>query len=197
MDPITTPLLILVLGNLARELIANACKDYLKDKLKAPFRWLGKLGERDKVELACQDAMEQAFGACLEMLLRNLKGYGYDDTELLEYRSSIEAFIDDRRVAGELLQALREPGQSDLPSAEVLGARWAAVGGRELPSELLWSAVVFAFRRQATRQVILSDDLRQLLNAQNLQQLRQLIERQGGVKVQVRPDRYAQRMRTR
>jgi hypothetical protein len=40
MDPIITPLLVLVLGNLARDLIADACKDYLKDKLKSVFGWL-------------------------------------------------------------------------------------------------------------------------------------------------------------
>ena len=60
MDYITTPLLVLVLGNLAQELIRDVCKDYLKDKLKSVFGWLDKLGEQDKVELAYQDAMERA-----------------------------------------------------------------------------------------------------------------------------------------
>ncbi len=60
LDPITTPLLIYVLGNLAHELISDACKDHLKDELKSFFGWLGTLGQKDKVELAYQDAMEQA-----------------------------------------------------------------------------------------------------------------------------------------
>ena len=30
LDPLTTPLLVYVLGNLARDLITDACKDYLK-----------------------------------------------------------------------------------------------------------------------------------------------------------------------
>jgi hypothetical protein len=197
MDPITTPLLVLVLGNLARELITDASKDYLKDKLKSVFEWLEKLGERDKVELAYQDAMEQAYGACLEMLLLNIKSFGYTDEELKQYRSSIEAFIKDDRVAEELLNAVREPGHDDLPSPDVLRERWKAVGGQELPSDTLWNAVVIAFRRQATKRLILSDELRELLNAQNLQHLKELIERQGGVKVQVRRDRYSQRMRTK
>ena len=64
MDPLVTPLLVYVLGNLARELITDACKDHLKDKLKAFFGCLENLGERDKVELAHQDAMEQANGSC-------------------------------------------------------------------------------------------------------------------------------------
>ena len=197
MDPITTPLLVLVLGNLARDLVADACKDYLKDKLKSVFGWLEKLGERDKVELAYQDAMEQAYGACLEMLLHNIKGFGYSDEELMQYRSSIEAYTKDDKVAEELLSAVREPGRNDLPSPDVLRERWKEVGGRELPSDTLWNPVAVAFRRQATKRIILSDDLRDLLNAENLQQLKELIDRQGGVKVQVRKDRYSQRMRTK
>lgn len=42
MDPFVTPLLVLVLGNLARELITDTCKDYLKDKLRSFFDWVGK-----------------------------------------------------------------------------------------------------------------------------------------------------------
>jgi hypothetical protein len=89
MDPLVTPLLFIVLGNLAHDLITDACKDYLKDKLKSTFKWLEKLGEGDKVEIAYRDAMEQAFSACLEMLLSNIKGYGYSDEELKQYQSSI------------------------------------------------------------------------------------------------------------
>lgn len=197
MDPILTPLLIVVLGNLAHELIAEACKDYLKDKLKSVFGWLEKLGERDKVELAYRDAMEQAYSACLEMLLLNIKSSGYTDEELREYRSSIRAFIKDREVADELLNAVREPSRQELPSPDILRARWKALGGQELPSEMLWNAVAIAFRRQTLKRIILSDELRDLLNAQNLQELKELIERQGGVKVQVRRDKYSQRMRTK
>ncbi len=197
MDPLLTPLLVLVLGNLARELIADACKDYLKDKLKSVFGLLEKLGERDKVELAYQDAMEQAYEACLEMLLFNIKGFGYSDEELKQYGSSLKSFIKDKRVAKELLEAVREPGRDNLPSPDVLRERWEAVGGQELPSDMLWNTVVIAFRRQATKRIILSNDLRELLNAQNLRQLRKLIERQGGVKVQVRQDKFSQRMRTK
>ena len=197
MDPITTPLLILVFGNLANELIENACKDYLKDKFKLIFTWLETIGERDKVEIAYQDVMEQAYGACLEMLLLNIKGFGYSDNELKEYQFSIARFIRDKKVAEELLKSVREPNRSDHPSPEILQQRWEQIGGLELPSETLWQAVSSAFRRQAAKRVVLSDELRAILNAQNLQQLRELIERQGGVKTQVRLDKYSQRMRTK
>ncbi len=197
MDPIATPLLAIVLGNLARELITDACKDYLKDKLRSFFGWMEQLGERDRIELAYQDAMEQAFSACLEMLLQNIKGLGYADEELKQYRSSIEAFIKDDQVAATLLQAIQEPGRIDLPPPDLLQERWQAVGGEALPSDTLWNQVAIAFRRQVTKRIILSDDLRKLLNAQNIQQLKKLIEEQGGVKTPVRRDKYSQRMRTK
>ncbi len=195
MDPLLTPLLMVVLGNLAHDLITDACKDYLKDKLKSVFGWLEKLGEGDKVEHAYRDAMEQAFGACLEMLLSNIKSNGYSDEELKEYRPSLKSFIKDKVVAEELLNAIREPDRTDVPSADVLRARWKAIGGLDLPNDNIWNTVVFAFRRQAKKRLILSDPLREILNAQNIQQLKELIERQGGVKVQVRRDKYSQRMR--
>jgi hypothetical protein len=197
MDPIVTPLLFTVLGNLALKLIEDACKDYVKDRLKSFLGWMEKLGEGDKVELAYRDAMEQAYGACLEMLLINIKGFGYSNEELKQYKSSLEKFIKDKKVAEELLKAVREPSRDDLPSPDVLHERWNAIGGQELPSEMIWNAVAIAFRRQATKRIILSEDLRELLNAQNLQQLKELIERQGGVKVQVRRDKFSKRMRTK
>jgi len=197
LDPVTTPLLFLVLGKLAQELITDACKDHLKGQFKRLFGWLGKLGEKDKVELAYQDAMEQAYASCLEMLLLNIKGLGYTDEELKHYGSSLEAFIKDEIVAKELVDFVREPVRDDLPSPDVLRERWNALDGEELPSDTLWPQVVVAFRRQAKKRIILSDELRDLLNAQNLQELRELVQRQGGVKVQVRRDRYSQRMKTK
>ena len=197
MDPIITPLLFSVFGKVAIDLVEDASKDYLKDKLKSVFGWLETIDERDKVELAYQDVMVQAYGACLEMLLINIKGFGYSDEELKEYKPSLERFVKDEEVADELLRAIREPNQLNLPSPDVLHNRWQALGGQELPSEILWNAVSSAFRRQAQKRIILSNDLRDILNAQNLQQLTELISRQGGVKIQVRWDRYSQRMRTK
>ncbi|MBN2296717.1 MAG: HEAT repeat domain-containing protein [Pirellulales bacterium] len=197
MDLVTTSLLVLVLGKLAQDVIADACKDYLKNKLKQLFDKMEKIGQLDDVERAYQDVMEQAYSECLEMLMLNIKGYGYGDDELKEYKSSIEAFLKDHQVADELLNAVRESGRDNLPSADVLCERWNDLGGKELPSDTIWSPVVIAFRRQATKRIILSDDLRELLNAQNIQQLKELIERQGGVKVPVRRDKYSQRMQTK
>jgi hypothetical protein len=54
-----------------------------------------------------------------------------------------------------------------------------------------------AYHSQAKKQSLLDDSLRQILTARNVDEIRQLIQRQGGVKTQVRRDKYSQRMRTK
>ena len=50
LDPASTPLLALVLGKLAHEIIVDACKDHLKDKLKSFFGWLESLDQMFNVD---------------------------------------------------------------------------------------------------------------------------------------------------
>jgi hypothetical protein len=57
-DPLTTPLLVLVLGKLADEIIGGACRDYLKGKLKSLFTKAAKLGSKDDLQLAFEGAMQ-------------------------------------------------------------------------------------------------------------------------------------------
>ena len=85
MDPITTSVVFLALGKVCEELITEACKDHVKDKLKSLLGRVEKPAERARVEEAYQQAMKQAYIACLEMLLKNIQASGYDNEELKEY----------------------------------------------------------------------------------------------------------------
>ncbi len=76
LDPVTTPLLFLVLGKLADDVIGGACKDYLKGKLKGLFSKAEKLGSKDDLEVAYEGAMQQAYETCCEVLLRNIETFG-------------------------------------------------------------------------------------------------------------------------
>ena len=70
MDPIATPLLISVFGNLDRELVTGARQDDLKDKLKGLFSKAEKLGSKDNLQLAYEGAMQQAYETCCVTSLR-------------------------------------------------------------------------------------------------------------------------------
>jgi hypothetical protein len=119
MDPITTTLLLFVLGNLAQEIITDACKDYLKDKLKGLFSKAEKWGSKDDLQLAYEGAMQQAFETCCEVLLRNIETFGVKRSELPQYRESLEAFIKDPEVAAELF---RFNQRSQRPNCTVIGS---------------------------------------------------------------------------
>ncbi len=124
LDPITTPLLLLVLGKLGEELLTDACKDFLKDKLKTLFGWFGKLGGRSDLELAYEAALKDAFTVCLEMLLKNIAACGYANEELKPFADSLKKFIRDPGVAATLLEAVKNPLDATLPSPEILAERW-------------------------------------------------------------------------
>ncbi|MCH8060589.1 MAG: hypothetical protein IIA11_09045 [Proteobacteria bacterium] len=197
LDPVTTPLLLLVLGKLADEIIGGACKDFLKDKLKGLFSKAAKLGSKDDLQLDYESAMQQSYETCREVLLRNIETFGGRRSELSEHRESLEAFIIDRQVAAELFRSIDHPNDQTAPSHEILQARRHAIKGRELPDDQLWLVTAAAYRSQAKKQSFLSEPLREILAARNLDEIRQLIKRQGAVKVQVRRDKYSQRMRTK
>ncbi|NQU23662.1 MAG: NACHT domain-containing protein, partial [Candidatus Nealsonbacteria bacterium] len=197
LDPLTTPLLLLVLGKLGHDVIGGACQDYLKDKLKGLFSKASKLGAKDDLQLAYEDAMQQAYETSCEVLLRNIETFGVKRSELPHYRESLEAFIRDRDVAAELYRSIEDPNDETAPSPQVLQDRWQAVDGHELPSDQLWLVTTLAYRNQALQQSFLSDPLREILLGKDVDRLLKEVLRQGGVKTQVRRDKYSLRMRTK
>ncbi len=62
LDPITTPLLLLVLGRIGEELLTDACKDFLTDKLKHTFGGRSTLGRQQRRNGA---ALGPAYGGSL------------------------------------------------------------------------------------------------------------------------------------
>jgi hypothetical protein len=48
--------------------------------------------------------------------------------------------------------------------------------------------VALAFRRQATKRAFINEPMREVLNAQNLDRVRELLERAGGVRPESRQD---------
>jgi HEAT repeat protein/energy-coupling factor transporter ATP-binding protein EcfA2 len=160
------------------------------------FGWFGKLGGRSDLELAYEAAMKEAYSVCLEMLLKNIAACGYSNDELKPFADSLKTFVRDKGVAATLLEAVRNPLDSSLPSPEILANRWQELGCRDLPGDL-WTGTALAFRRQATKQAFINEPLREVLNAENLDAIRELLKRDGGVRPEVRQDKYAVRMRTK
>ena len=195
LDPITTPLLFLVLGKLADDVIGGACKDYLKGKLKGLFSKAEKLGSKDDLQLAYEGAMQQAYETCCEVLLRNIETFGVARNQLAQYQDSLKKFIKDPEVAAELFKSIQDPNDQTAPSPDILKGRWQTVDGRELPTDQLWLVTAAAYRTRTLDQSFLSQPLRGILTGRNVDKLLKEVLRQGGVKTQVRRDEYSRRMR--
>ena len=73
---------------------------------------------------------------------------------------------------------IKNPLDSTLPNPAILADRWKELGCRELPGDL-WTGTSGAFRRQAIKQAFINEPLRNVLNAENLDAIRELLERQG------------------
>jgi energy-coupling factor transporter ATP-binding protein EcfA2 len=130
-------------------------------------------------------------------LLRKLETFGGEQSELSLYRESLESFLKDQEVAAELFRSIEDPNDETAPSPDVLENRWKAIGGRELPDTQLWPETVTAFRREGLQQAFLSETLREILSARNIDRLLKEVRRQGGVSIQVSREKYFQRMKTK
>ncbi len=194
MDPIATPLLIYVCGNLGKELISDACKSYLTDRLKGVFSKAAKLGSKDDLQIAYEAAMQQAYEKLCETLLRNMETFGTKRSELAVYRNSLEAFIKNQEVVAELFRSIENPNDETAPSPQILQQRWDAIGGHRLPSDQLWLVTTLAYRNQALQESFLSEPLREILLGKNVNQLLKEFQRQGGVQTPLRLDQYRKRM---
>ena len=194
-DPVTTATLWVLWGRLAERLIAEACKDHLKGKLGKLFSWLEGHGKKDELQAAYEEALKDAYGVCLDKLLSGLKLMGHTNQDLRQYEESLKAFIRDGEVAGEMLEAVKDPTNESVPRPKVLRDRWKALEGKALPDDSLWNIVAAGFRSRAKERSFLTPQLREVINARNQDKVAGLLEQMAGVPVHVREDKYAARMR--
>lgn len=196
-DPVTTATLWVIWGQALQPIIADACKDHLKGKLGKLFSSIEDGQKKDELQAAYETALAEAYTVSLESLLNVLKAMGYSDDELREYEDSLKAFIEDDAVADELLAAIKNPLDEDRPNPDVLRQRWQALGNKPLPFDQLWVAVVGKLRKHGKEESFLSEELRDVLNARNQDEIKNLLRQIAGVPLQARQDKYADRMRVK
>lgn len=195
MDPVFTPLLLLL--GFAGSAFTDGIKDFLKDAVKEQLNAITEPNKRASIERAYVKAMETALVRTLDAVLQNLRGLGYTDDELKALKGDIEAFARDPEVARLLLREITEPGSANGLTAGMLADRWDAVTGSPMPEEFSWTTVQASFRRQARKEQVLSDDLRALFTAQNVDAIRDLLARMAGPQVRIDREAYARSIRRR
>lgn len=198
LDPITSSV-ILILGAKAFDIVIKpAVEDHVKDLVKRLFEkgesiLFGKR-EQSALEAAYKDALTNAYTRAIAALANVLELMVSTD-ELKRYGDSVEKFLQSREVAEHLLETVRDLTNSQLPDPLFLENEWAALGGAPLPSPFIWQLITANFRKGAQEKAFISPDMQEVLNARNLDQLRQIGERLLGVQITIKHEQYVSMMR--
>ncbi|MCH8043750.1 MAG: HEAT repeat domain-containing protein [Planctomycetes bacterium] len=197
LEPVST-IVIYFLGAKAAEVIGSAVKDHVKGHLKKLLtsgekKLLGKK-EHDALELAYENTLTHAYSGVLDALGKVLELAGIDFPEFCYYQSSVEDFLTNRKVAEHLLESVRDLSDNALPDPQFLEEQWEFLDCDPFPTAGVWSLVAANFRKSAKEKAFITPQLREVLKAQTLDQIKALQQTLVGVQVAVQHEKYISRM---
>lgn len=198
-DPVTSTAVIAILGTKALDLIEDSAKARVKAHLGTLFtsaeqKLLGK-EKLDAVDEAWANTLAHAYQRALQAFGNVLNPVVNSGTEWASYRNPVEEFLNSGAVAEHLLETARDPGNDSLPDPQLLESEWMSSGGFELPVPLVWEMVAAYFRKGAKDKAFVTPEVREVLNAQNIDAIRALGEKLVGVQITVKQEQYVSRLR--
>ncbi len=192
---LNAPLLSIALGSRLSTVLLD-CTQRLAAKLSSASPQIA--GAHSQLRVEYELALKDAATVLLEMLLTNIRASGCSDDELRKFSDSLTRFASDDAVGAELAELVADPRNPAYPSPEVLAERWEALHCSNLPTESrIWTSVAAAVRHRAMMPTFLSGPLRKLHTSNNLGELRRLLEARPSSRIEVRRDKYSQRMTTK
>lgn len=160
------------------KLATAALEDYVKDFFKGSIK--------DLVDLAKEKPLKVAFGQALKEFLglvqQELEDVEVDATELEQYANSLDQFVCAPAVLenfGKPFQeALGNTSQADSQSLDtaILAQTWNNLNLKTLPKNFDWERVAKRYKKKADSILRESKELRELLNAENLREMRKALE---------------------
>ncbi len=167
-----------VVGKLAKSALEDYVKDFFKDSIK------------DLVGLAKEKPLRVAFGKAITEFLYIVQGEledveddaEIDNVPILEYQDSLEKFLQDKSVLETLGQPFNKAlgtissTDGDFFDIGLLAQKWNDLNLQRLPDEFNWQKVGKRYTKKVTAIVRESDELRQLLDSENLAGIRTSLE---------------------
>lgn len=165
------------------KLAQSALEDYVKDFFKASIK--------DLVGLAKEEPLKVAFGKGITEFLYIVQGELEDAEEddaqiepppILQYQDSLSQFLQDKSV----LKTLGQPFSKALGTTSaadgtffdcgLLARKWNDLNLQRLPDEFNWQKVGKRYSRKVEAILRESKDLRELLDSENLAEIRKSLE---------------------
>ena len=163
-----------VVGKLAQSTLEDYVKDFFKDSIK------------DLVGLAKEKPLKVAFRKGITEFLYIVQGEledaEIDNVSILQYQDSLEKFVQDKSV----LETLGQPFSKALGTISttdgdffdigLLAQKWNDLNLQRLPDEFNWQKIGKRYTKKVTAIVRESDELRKLLDSENLAGIRTSLE---------------------
>jgi hypothetical protein len=163
-----------IVGELAKSALEDYVKDFFKDSIK------------DLVGLAKEKPLKVAFGKGITEFLYIVQGEledaEIDNVSILQYQDSLEKFVQDKSVLQTLGQPLSKAlgtistTDGDFFDIGLLAQKWNDLNLQRLPDEFNWQKVGKRYTKKVTALVRESDELRKLLDSENLAGIRTSLE---------------------
>ena len=155
-----------VIGELAK----GAAEDYVKDFFKQCFsNAISNINKKEPL----QKAMAAATKDFLELVEEELKEVDGDESQLDQYIKPLEQLIKNQSVLAILGSAFDKNVTLDIKKLATIGNQI----NPSLPDKFDWELVIKQYQRKAKKIIRESDELRQILDSENLEELASQIQR--------------------
>ncbi|MEM7014136.1 MAG: NACHT domain-containing protein, partial [Verrucomicrobiota bacterium] len=189
------------LGNKALELVSEFARAYVRKRIDRLFEGIEKKlkkEEREALQQTWEETMTHGYGAALDALTNVLRLTGMGDETMRENRTAVLYFLDDEDVGDLLWESVCDLTNNTLPDPAALETRWAETDWElPLPGSAVWPMFAANFREGAKKQGFINEQLRPIINAENIDKLVGLTQQLLGVQVTVRQDQYVRMMQKR
>jgi predicted NACHT family NTPase len=159
-----------ILEDLVKDGAKDFAKDFFKDSLKNVL-----LGEKDPRKVAAGKAIKKF----LELVQQQLKIGGLPPEEIKRYIKDVKQFINNKSVK-EILGKAFESDRESL-DAELLEQTWSQLNLTSLPPRFKWQTIANQYLAEVQEILFDSKDLRDILNAQNLDSIQKNTQETAGI----------------
>ncbi|TAD81299.1 MAG: NTPase, partial [Oscillatoriales cyanobacterium] len=159
-----------ILEDLAVDGAKDLVKDFFKDSLKNVL-----FGEKDPRQVAAGKALKKF----LELVQQQLKISGLSPEQIKLYIKDVKKFISNKSVK-EILGKAFESDRESL-DAELLEPTWTQLDLAALPARFKWQTIANQYLAEVQEILFDSKDLRDILNAQNLDSIQKNTQEIAGI----------------
>ncbi len=174
-----------ILGDLAKDGAKDFVKDFFKDSLKKVL-----LKEKDPRVVATGKALKEFLQIVQKQLKFRCK---LSDAEIQPYIKAVKKFISHKEVKEILAQAFQAECES--LDASTLKKTWNSLQLKPLPLDFDWEAVTSQYLIQVQEILWESQDLRNILDSQNIQNIATGIENISGITTDFDLEKYQEAIR--